>query len=292
MSGQRCKRWEDVLVAHWGEDWPSKIGHGPHKQGLIEFTLTCHNFCGNSKPLKLVQAVCLHKAVAGRDEILIWASRPDLMHWTDPLVDSCQVMLIGDSQLVCSWMNANYKCKTHASCVQSFHDAIFDLWQSGSIVSWTHNDNICQHLYREFNTRADALATHGVTSFGRFKTFNNWREKGRVEKLRGFFDGGFRNCVMGCGWYIQQGVINFDKSLTWVDVCEGSSRIGDSGGSSDIAEIAAFGLMLMSCVEFLINKQVEFTPHCRVVSHSPVSDKCKAALEHLISPYQSGVFRW
>ena len=84
---------------------------------------------------------------------------------------------------------------------------------------------------------------------------------------------------MGCGYWVQ-GQIG-DKGQ-WVTLCEGGCRLAELAGSSDVAEMAGLGLLVVCVVEVLVFGSVVFTPHCRVECESPYILSCRVAIEHLL----------
>ena len=154
----------------------------------------------------------------------------DLEKWIEPLPDGAtQLMLIGDSQIVCNWRNALAKVRGAQELIRCIQSTLHKTWCAGLCVSWSRSHNIFQQVYRELNGRADALATEGIVTYGRFRVYHDLMRRPR--RIRGYFDGGCREGVMGSGWLVQ-GL--FEKSAgggaEWRNLCEaGCGALGEFG---------------------------------------------------------------
>ena len=60
-----------------------------------------------------------------------------------------------------------------------------------------------QHMYREHNKRADALATQGIQCGSMVVTFNSNKCRHVPRFIRGHFDGGAREGVGGAGYVVE-----------------------------------------------------------------------------------------
>ena len=197
--------------------------------------------------------------------------------------------IVGDSQVVVEWMCANRQNNVpHCySCVAGLHQHLFEAWQLGVARPRTQLSPFFSHVYRRFNTAADALATLGMV-----KT-HLWFKKVELMPVTKFlevrFDGGFSEqgsaaCgihVTGCTginapWYDIASL-----SLKFDNTCSSTSLHAELFGAQAATHI---GLSLMVYGDFeLVGNLVKFPRDgdTRFTSHSGFNGLTKSWLEQL-----------
>ena len=100
--------------------------------------------------------------------------------------------------------------------------------------------------------------------------------------VRGWFDGGCRNGVMGGGVVLQVADHLTSESLpAWQSVISLGFRLG-TNGSSDLAELAAAGMMLCVVFDFFEFNHVVLDPYCYTIPKSDCALTCRLALDRLL----------
>ena len=161
--------------------------------------------------------------------------------------------IIGDSQIITSWLNGTsrvynqkYQQRVHA-CVELCEH----LCEQYSIVPSDWGRNLIRHEYREANGRADRL-TH-IARLGNTYTNESFRLSPYDIAVRypacyrAMFDGGVSAEGVGCGFWIQVGLLPLrdeyvgtadSQRLVWRDVCEACFCIDPTSTVTD-AELSA-----------------------------------------------------
>ena len=129
--------------------------------------------------------------------------------------ETVPVEILGDSELVISWLNglAAIKSPTHCGQVSGVVRALTGSWRAGHIIPRTATADWYRHVYREFNKEADELANKAMDQ----RTSSEWWRRPmhlRPERLRGWFDGGRRNDdLVSCGWIVKASFDPFDSMV-------------------------------------------------------------------------------
>jgi len=177
--------------------------------------------------------------------------------------------IIGDSQIITSWLNGTSRAhdKHYQKRIDKFVDKCEYLSQQFNIVPPSAGSNLIRHEYREANDRADRL-THLARQGQNYiiEQFDLSPYKRAVKYpacYRAMFDGGVSAEGVGCGFWIQAGLLPIrdecvakaDRRLEFVDVCEASFCIDPSSSVTD-AELSA----VENCMD-AVEKVITYRQH-------------------------------
>ena len=166
-----------------------------------------------------------------------------------------------------------------------FIDTLFDTWKHRRLYAHDASSDYLFHAKRVNNKGADALATEGVLAYGRL-SLGSVRSRNNICYLRGHFDGGFRNNVMGCGVTLEGASRLVNGQPDWKVICEVGTRIG-RGGNAAIAEMCGFLFCFAAICDFWVGGGIVFSPYCSVVPQSRASLDIVCAIDELLA--SSGV---
>ena len=131
---------------------------------------------------------------------------------------------------------------------------------------------------------ADSLATDGIVHSGcsYFAPLNGRKFSAMI---RGWFDGGCRNGVMGAGCVIEAAfVVSSKGEPEWSTVATYGVRLGREG-CSDLAELSACGFLICGIADLLCCNDIRFDPFCYVVPRSDAALMCRKAIDSLLTSY-------
>ena len=159
--------------------------------------------------------------------------------------------IVGDSAVVTGWLNGTYRCR--AKCDQRRVDAFVDrceyLSSKYNVRPPSFGSDLVRHEYREANGRADHLthdARNGNIYTSMCTTLSPYHRAVKYPAAyRAMFDGGVSADGVGCGFWIQCGLLPlnieaspFGDMIQWIDVCESSFAIDPTSSVTD-AELTA-----------------------------------------------------
>ena len=156
----------------------------------------------------------------------------------------------------CQTKSPAYECQAAAVVYQ-----LEQVWRVLNVAPRRPHDQWFQHIFREYNTKADALATQAIQdarSSGSSKQFIP-HSKG----LRGYFDGGRRGCMAGAGWLIEASWhSNASGEIEWQQVAFASLQLGDV----TVMQAEMFGAqgVVKGCISILAQGEVIFDQDVRV----------------------------
>ena len=125
-------------------------------------------------------------------------------------------------------MNGKWRINTkmYAKTVKLANDTVADVWSHGMITPRMPHANWFRHVYREFNKVADKLAGIALRT-GASNHKCDIPPIDVVRRLRGHFDGAFKEGRASCGWVIEACRTHgkYGKPV-WNEIASASVHIG------------------------------------------------------------------
>ena len=171
--------------------------------------------------------------------------------------------LSGDNETVVNWINGVYACTEATTCaaLRSLAVGLHKAWCCELIAPKNTYSNWCRHVYREFNSRADALATRGVLDRRGSHTLHE-TPHGKPFLIRCAFDGGRRDSEAASGWWLEGSWVCEGQEPSWTTIAEASVYLGDVG--SDVAELIGAVEVISASLSFVRTGQILFDDLTRV----------------------------
>ena len=112
-----------------------------------------------------------------------------------------RVQLLGDSLLVCSWVNGDWDClnKCYKARLGALQRVLHAAWTVGTLAPLLREDSWACHVYRENNKVADATADRGCKGEGLEIKMSCARAREIPQGVRAFFDGTGGKSASGTG---------------------------------------------------------------------------------------------
>ena len=182
--------------------------------------------------------------------------------------------VVGDSDLFINLLNGYYSANTKLyDLIMELNHNIFEAWKILDIRTRTTISSLGSHVFRRFNTIADALATIGVISGkGAIHMLRSWPSSVPIRYVEIHFDGGHREGRTGYGWTLRAAAeYNFCSCQPqWIDIVRANGHIDCFDRScSNAAELMALNQGLLAMFSFIADGHIQLTPSGRVVPAIP-----------------------
>lgn len=280
-AGKRTKRWEDVFVHILGDEWHGKLSSKHVNDFVVEAYAYIHIILEKKgpKPYGAPDDPKIDEPPAKSARII----RPqDCLEWSNDIKErEGRVLIVGDNKFVCNTANGHCKFGAFQQTFLCFINVLFGRWKHSRLYARDANSDYLFHAKRDNNKGADALATAGVLSFGKM-LWGPVRSRHNICFIRGHFDGGFRDNVMGCGVILEGATRLVKGQPEWKVICEVGTRIG-CGGNAAISEMCGFLFCFAAICDFWESGGVVISPYCSVVPQSRASLDIVCAIDELLT---------
>ena len=158
----RGRNWDVIFLEVLGDDWEGTLGVSCTRGRLVRAKFVQ----GVLRVLKFSRPTRAQGDLADAERPV---ERPNKMpRVVEPLssMPACTgppgkptVFIMGDSQVVCGWLNGSMSCFTKAlPTIMDSQIDLYELWKSDSIIPCHGASDWIGHIFREVNTAADAAA--------------------------------------------------------------------------------------------------------------------------------------
>ena len=274
-------RWDEIFLDTFGEDWrkviSAKMTPFEWKTLSAQFVVQGHNHCKmelSAPPIVQLPDQDFQPPAKKEKRALppTWYSESFISN------KSFHIEINGDSGSVISWLNGQNPCDGPARpIVLVLRQMLQSIWLSSNFGAMAPQLNFGKWIPRDYNTIADSMATTAI-EFGP-RMIQNCAVRSRARLFRVFFDGGFRENVMGAGWHLQQSWSREDDGTPiWVQGPQVAVRVHPSmfkfavPANSTIAETVACWEATSAILHALIHGHVAISPHCEVMRSGILSD--------------------
>lgn len=260
LPGRPFSRWEDAFCEFRGRDWQKLMmsDRGAWKALENPFIFHC---------LNRVRARCIHIEMItpnGADvdiakQIRDISNAPVPARW-ESFCGKQRLELCGDSKLIVQWCNGRWPVRNpkFKSLIVDAMNCLDNLWQKNCEPPQRHG-LWCRHVWREFNTVADALANDGKSLEDTSVHVEVSPLPSKIAALRGYWDGAHtsESTRVGVGWWIAVASdIGCDGEPVWLDppVLRAYGQL--PGHNAIIAELIAFTSLVESMDSLIAGKSL------------------------------------
>ena len=163
------------------------------------------------------------------------------------------VFLEGDNKLVTGWTRGDAPVyhKPYRKRVARLQNTL-QRWHEMGLMPPAEGEDLIRHIFREDNTRADALVKGAKKYGGRGKWFQGNLQGQQIVAYRGQFDGGKDQNAVGVGWVLEGATTDNAGSYYWVSLAYGCRRLSPT---TTVVEAELVGLEeLMGALDSLLVK--------------------------------------
>ena len=223
-------------MKHYGNEWTTAACWATWNSTFNDFAKTAFELAQSqcpvqSKPPRSVEA---DQPARKKRRVAFHVEVP----WRPLSSEFTAAEVVGDSQLVLNWMNGYAAVDSHAYVerVATLVNEVAQAWSFGTIVPRIASSDWWRHIYRELNTKADALANRAMDR--RESTASAClMMPSKPKRLCAWFDGGVRDSSLSsCGWLLEASWSEPSEASSWTVVAYASLLL-PSGTTTVDAEL-------------------------------------------------------